>query len=406
MNTLEDLLLYINSLNKQRGTYTKDELIDIGIKHRNLPQREKNWALLTEYIGYPGKKDSYRLFVLKAAQSNIADVASTSPQVENKSTDVDMSVYKEVFKDKVKLREILNDYHNNLRTEAKVESFLDSLKEAIVPFAKSTPKKFIITNKETSAEAILPFADLHLGNDTNNYINIFNSDVAELRIQKIVSDTINYCKINNVQTLHFLNLGDMVSGLIHETLRYGQKLNVAEQLMTAVDLIANMLYQLDKAIPQVTYRSVTDNHSRLNANKNQNIDAENLNLILTEFLKLKLANTNVEFCENNIDCSIGKFYLRTGKCVVYAHGDKEKKASVVQDTMGLLREFPDYIFLAHYHNAAEHTFQGAKVFITGSICGTDNYAFSHRLFGDPEQKLLIFKDNNILNISIMLVDIE
>ena len=47
------------------------------------------------------------------------------------------------------------------------------------------------------------------------------------------------------------------------------------------------------------------------------------------------------------------------------HGHEDKKSSVMQDMVGLTREFPDYILMAHYHNSAEHTFQGTKVFISG-----------------------------------------
>lgn len=394
MKTKEELKNFIDALNKKPGEYTQEELYQIGLEHKSLPQNQKSWKDLTQYVGYKG---DYRQFIISEQRKNGLLSVKTP---ENLGTED----YEDTYKERVRIREILNEYNGHLRKEAKLESFLDALKEKIHPFAKSpTPKSPAKSVSASSfAEAVLPFADLHLGNDTNNYRNKFDITVAKKRAQKIVEDTIEFCKINKVDTLHFLNLGDLISGFIHETLRYSQKLNIAEQLMSAVTIVAEMLYQLNSKIKTVTYRSVTDNHSRMNANLSQNIDSENLNLILTEMLKLKLQNTDIIFLENNIDASIGKFYLKNGKCVVFAHGDKEKKASVVQDTMGLLREFPDYIFLAHYHNAAEHTFQGAKVFITGPVCGTDNYAFSHRLFGDAEQKLIIFKDDNILNISIML----
>ena len=45
---------------------------------------------------------------------------------------------------------------------------------------------------------------------------------------------------------------------------------------------------------------------------------------------------------------------------------------------------------------------GAKVIVNGSICGIDSYAFSKRLGDDPEQVLLIFEDNNLLDFTINL----
>lgn len=409
MQTIKELYDYIDELRKRPGTYTQDEIFEIGMLHKSLPQKEKNWASLSAYLNYNGTGEQLRQFVLYRQRkvNEVKKIVEESSSSSSEDVVKDTSSYEDDYKNKTKLRELLNEYNGHLRKEAKLESFLELLKESIEPFAKAQITKKInkddVCKDVPESEAVLPFADLHLGNDTHNYRNTFTLDTARARVNQICNDTITYCKQNNVKTLHFLNLGDLISGLIHESLRYTQKLNVVNQLMKAVEIVAEMLYDLGANIPEVIYRSVTDNHSRMNANLSQSIDAENLNLLFTEFLKLKLANmSNIKFCENDIDISIGRFYLKNGKCIVYAHGDKEKKVSVVQDTMGLIREFPDYIFLAHYHNAAEHTFQGAKVFVTGSICGTDNYAFSHRLFGDAEQKLVIFRDRNILNISIML----
>ena len=76
----------------------------------------------------------------------------------------------------------------------------------------------------------------------------------------------------------------------------------------------------------------------------------------------------------------------------------------MQNFIGLTQEWIDYIFLAHYHNSAVKEFQGCKVFINGSIVGTEQYAFGKRLFSKPSQKLIIFsKDtNNIQDIDINL----
>ena len=91
-----------------------------------------------------------------------------------------------------------------------------------------------------------------------------------------------------------------------------------------------------------------------------------------------------------------------GKTVMFAHGHQDKKTSVVQDFIGATREFIDYIILAHFHSSAEKTFQGTKVFISGSIIGTDAYAYGKRLFSEPEQKLLVFEDDNVLDFDINL----
>ena len=52
--------------------------------------------------------------------------------------------------------------------------------------------------------------------------------------------------------------------------------------------------------------------------------------------------------------------------------------------------------------AKEKTFNGMKVYVTGSIIGTDPYAYGKRLFSDPEQKLLVFDEDSVLDFDINL----
>ena len=120
------------------------------------------------------------------------------------------------------------------------------------------------------------------------------------------------------------------------------------------------------------------------------------------FLAERLKDTKVVFADDNIDIGIGRIRLMNGKTLLFMHGHEDKKNSVMQDMVGLTQEVPAYILMAHYHNTATHTFQGTKVYVTGSIIGTDPYAFSHRLFGDPEQKLLVFDGVNVIDININL----
>ena len=207
--------------------------------------------------------------------------------------------------------------------------------------------------------------------------------------------------LNNVHTLHFINLGDLVAGIIHPTIRLEQEYDVITQIIRVAGIVTELVYALKQHIPEVTYRTVVDNHSRVMPDKHQHIELENLNRIVDVFVEERLQHTGVTFPKDNLDIGIGRLVLSNGKKLFFMHGHEDRKSTVVQDIMGLTHEFPDYILMAHYHNSAEHTFQGAKVFISGSVIGTDPYAFGKRLFGQPEQKLLIFDArNNVLDLDI------
>lgn len=393
MNTYNELVDYIKSIESDRA-FTQDEFLDIGRKHKALPREEKCWSQLAEDAGYPGTSESYRHFVYYHDKHE-AEVVSAASRKN----------YETEYKEATKVRDAYNEYRLDLRKEARWESFRDALIAEVgkLPALKILPSPQLSVAEYTAGkEAILPFADLHLGPDFSNYFNTYDFDKAVERVNALVTKTISYCKLLNVTKLHFLNMGDLVSGIIHPTIRLGQQQDTITSVMKAAELVAEVLARLSEHIPSVTYRSVIDNHSRLNANIAENLNEENMNRIIDWFVEERLKGSNVEFIKDNIDLQIGKFALSNGKLVMFAHGDHEKKTSCFQDMVGLTHEFPDYILLAHYHNKAVHTFHGCKVIISGSIIGTDPYAFDHRLFGYPEQSLLVFNKDDLLDISIML----
>lgn len=395
----EEFSEFIKSFNKNPGEYTRDELYQIGLAHKTLAQKDKSWAVLSEVVGWTGAPESYRRFVntrSKREETEPVDGSSEGPESEYDTA------MRNLYIERTKVRDLNNTYRRNMRSEARIETLIEEIKNAaekLPSLPKVEPAKVIEKN---TTEAILPFADLHLGPDFTNSYNAYNYEIAVKRVNKLVKDTIKYCHQHNVTKLHFLNMGDLISGIIHDTIRLEQTLDVTEQIMKAAELVAETVNQLRAAAPQITYRSVVDNHSRAIADKNQHIERENFCRIIDWFVEERLKDTNVEFCHDNIDLGIGRFELRNGKVVMFAHGHQDKKTTVVQDFVGATREFVDYVILAHFHSTAEKTFQGTKVLICGSIIGTDPYAYGKRLFSEPEQTLFIFDQDNLLSLNINL----
>ena len=58
----------------------------------------------------------------------------------------------------------------------------------------------------------------------------------------------------------------------------------------------------------------------------------------------------------------------------------------------LLKTFPDYVFMGHYHSHAEIESHGAEVIVNASLCGSDDYAISLRMSSHPAQKFIIFNE--------------
>ena len=388
--TKEEFYEYVKSFGKEPGHYTTSEMIQIGLKHKNeLGLADKNWQELCDLLGWQGSKDSFRMYINHRKDSTSEEALREMDRL---------------YVAKTQIRDTYNAYRRTLRDEARIEDLKDIIKEEVsklpdLPKIKYEGKKL---EKALFVEAIAPIADLHLGAEFKNSYNEYNLDIATSRLNELLDKTIKHCKEHKVNRLNIINMGDMISGKIHVTLRLENMTDAISQTMKAAEMLANFVNECQKAVPEITYRTVSDNHSRITDDKNQHIEKENLNRIIDWFIEERLKNTKVKFPKDNLDIGLGRFVLENGKKVFFSHGHQDKKSTVMQDMVGLTREFPDYILMAHYHNSAEHTFQGAKVFISGSIMGTDTYAYGKRLFGEPEQRLLIFEGKDLIDVEIKL----
>ena len=383
MITIEEFQTYIDSFHKEKGQYTIEELLQIGVMFKSLPVKKRNWASLHQLLGiYNFSAEAYRHRVERYIRCNPDKI---EPKVEG-------DIFRNDYLEKQKVRDWYNAYRRDIRQESRIENLVDEIKLTVdklnnLPVIKYESKDDVILDKE----AVLLLSDLHIGVDCNNYYNSYNQNIAKERLEKLLRETIDYCKSNHVKRLNILNLGDMIAGLIHPNARIEQQMDVAEQVMVAAEYISQFLNELQKGVPEVTYRSVYDNHSRLVANKNEHIEKEQLSRIIDWFIKERLKETNILFYDNDIDGGIGTLTLNNGQKMIFAHGHQDGRNSSYQNFIGLTQQWVDYICLAHYHNPASKDFQGCKVFINGSIVGTEQYAFGKRLFTKPSQKLLIFR---------------
>lgn len=398
--TFEEFIKYIGSYHKIVGEFTRDDIYQIGKMHKTVePSNKRSWLFVKEAVGWEGSPDSLRMYVNDRMKRETVEEELMTAECENPFE----KELNKLYVEKTKYRDLRNSINRSLRDEARIEDLKDIIKEEVEKLPALPVVKYEGKNEATLfTEAILPLADLHLGAEFKNSYNEYNLDIAISRLNDLLDKTIKYCKDHNVQKLNVINMGDMISGNIHVTLRIESMQDSISQTMKAAELIAQFVNEVQKAVPVVTYRSVSDNHSRINKDKNQHIEKENLNRIIDWFVEERLKGTGVMFMHDNLDIGIGRFVLDNGKKVFFMHGHEDKKSTVMQDMVGLAREFPDYILMAHFHNSAEHTFQDAKVFVSGSIMGTDTYAYSHRLFGTPEQRLLIFEGKDLVNIEIKL----
>lgn len=418
--TKEEFIKYLDSFNKDSGEFTEDELYEIGCKFKNeLPLSEKDWSWLVEKLGpvnakgEPKSGETFRIWI-KSRQYQKGEIKKneqllsgqtikdlTFEEFEDKTEEIKQGLYKQ----QTKTRDYLNAYRTLLREDARSELIKDLIRDSVKSLPPLECEKGVAYDADQEAEAVLLFSDLHIGSQIDNFFNKFNVEIARRRVKEVVQQTIKYCTRMNVETLHVLNLGDLIENDLHISARLLQEIDAVDQTMVAAEIVAESLAELAKAIPHVTYRSCLDNHSRFNMNFKEVKDGESLVKLIDWYLQERLKDV-VEFCNDNLDGHIGVFSLKNGDKFVFAHGHEIAVNASVQSYTAATYSFVRYVALGHWHATRMKTFQNSKVFVNGSIKGLDQYAEQHGLFGEPEQTLLIFEGNTLTNITINLKDIK
>lgn len=409
--TKEEFSKFINSFNRKPGDYSEEEIYKIGVEHKKLDQGSKSWAKLADTLGLEKSGDALRSWVntrqIKdgTLPKNVRLISSRTINDldENMASDNITAQIGELYKQQTKTRDTLNAYRRTLRNEARIESFKDSIVEAIGTLEPLEKKPYKgLNDKNDKVEAVLMLSDLHIGVECDNFYNKYNSTIAKHRIERLVDRVKDYCIKNKVYRLNILNMGDLIHGVIHVSARLEQEMEVTRQIVTASEILSYVLNELQTIAPEVTYRSVVDNHSRVTASLHEHIEAENMNKLIDWWLEERLKGSRIIFKHDNIDEGIGLFELMNGEKVIFAHGHNDSFNSSLQSFVGATGSFVKYVLLAHMHSEKMKAYQSMKVFVNGSVVGTEQYALSKRLFNKPSQTLLVFDEKDLLNISVDL----
>lgn len=304
----------------------------------------------------------------------------------------------ELEKEKVRMRDERNELKRMLREEARKESFMEQIKRAISecdvkPLEHDEGKTFDgVVNGDN--DLIITLTDLHTGIQIDNFCNKFNSDVLRIRLNRYID------KITEVQRRHgsenaFVIVSEVISGLIHDSLRIESNQTVIEQFLTAVNYISDFLAELSRHFSYVNVFCCPGNHSRVVANKDNSVKGENLDNLVIPFLEAKLQNFDNVCCyKNEIEESVAMFNVRNN-IIMASHGDKDEPSSVVQKFTMMFGVKPSIVYLSHRHTNAMSTVYDTKVITSGCMSGSDNYCMDKRLRGKPEQVISVITDDGL-----------
>ena len=303
----------------------------------------------------------------------------------------------ELYKERVRLRDKQREINKCLCEESRFENLKEVLINALSDIPKLKEFKKVEYKPKENLEASLLISDVHMGIKIDNQFNYYDMDVVQDRLNQLVNKTIYYCKLHKVQKLNVELLGDIVSGIIQVTGRVEQEEDIITQVITAGEMLSDIMLELNKHIPEICVLTVFGNHSRVVPNKKESLNRENFERLIYHHIKTRLPNIKITTSLNDdfLVCKIAN------KNVILTHGDKDGTNNAVYNFENLLNIKPDEIHMGHFHSFMIKDNNDCEIVVNGAVVGTDEYAVSIRKSTKPSQTLRIY-DMDVCTYKIVL----
>lgn len=304
----------------------------------------------------------------------------------------------ELYKAKKQFQDQRREYNKILSQAARSEH----LNEELIKAAQDLSSEKMLNGNKTvfidnDNDALLILTDWHYGMVTDNIWNKYNISICKDRISKLLDKSKQYLRINNVDTLYVMVLGDLIHGSIHTSVRVASEEATCKQLMDASELLAELIDELSKYVNKVRVFSTYGNHARITEKKEDSIHSDNMEQIVPWWLTWRLKDNVKVIIEDN---NFYEFLYADikGHGVVGVHGDLDsfKKIGVDMHTL-FTKQYGinvEYCYSGDKHHSESIDVYGIDNVLVSSLCGTDDYANNKRLFSKAGQTLCIFNSED------------
>ncbi len=353
----------------------------------------------------PESESSWRKKYVKIRDEIEANQDSAIAKLGPADLDPLRDIVRDMEKKRVQERDERVAYARQIRSESRQDMIIDMFRETIEKYPKvEIPEKPKEKPGEKAVYAML--SDIHYGLAFDSYVGQYNSDIAKERVLAYADEIIIAGKKEKADVCFVSLMGDMVSGIIHPTIRIENKENIIEQIVGVSELVASFLFYLAKHFRQVYVNSVDGNHSRLDNDLEKTLRKEKLDALIPWYCKTKLSNLdNVVFNDTCFDQTVGTFYIGE-KLFVAVHGDLEKDMKVTANMLEKqIGRHIDYMLAGHMH-VPEMRAEDTMYIRNGSVCGSgDDYTMKKRLFCPPFQVFMILDKHGAVE-AIHTVDLS
>ncbi len=286
-------------------------------------------------------------------------------------------------------------FNKIIRERSRQEELNEILEKSIL--SGSLPKlNYERRNVPASdTDIIVGLNDIHYGINISNRWNTYNSDVCRDMFNTYLDRVLDIAERHNAENCFVTELGDAISGRIHQTIQIANKENVVEQIKGVSELISQFLAELGKHFNNVVFVNVAGNHSRLGAKEDSPKD-ERLDDMIEWYVRARLHDhENVIFgYDDKIDNTMSLLNVR-GKTYCCVHGDFDDSPSKIASLQSFTREPIYAILCGHKHHNMLNDVHGVKVVMSGSFMGMDDYCIKSRIYAEPSQMVCVCNNDGI-----------
>lgn len=299
---------------------------------------------------------------------------------------------------KVIARDERNAKARMVRSSARENNLLAILEDEIKRFEPIEFKEEKIVSYKNNNAVYALLSDIHYGMSFDSIGGKYNPEIAKSRLNDYANEIIRIGRETNAHECYISMLGDLISGLIHNTIRIENTENVIKQTIEISEYIAEFIHHVAKSYDKVYVNSVCGNHSRMSL-KEDALNGERLDAIIPWYCKTKLENAhNVFFIDAFDDCTINGFRIN-GKNYIAVHGDFDKlKTNVIDFVTRITNEKVDTVVMGHGH-VSKTEIGRTNIIENGCVSGSgDEFCIKNRLYGIPSQICMVVSERGIESI--------
>lgn len=364
---------------------------------------DMTWQQLSDIFN-ENLREPGQWYTESAYRKKYASICKANEEFGFSKSDTDINeenkeLLRQLEKEKIKVRDERNEYRKLIREEARKESYKDQIVKAIEDAACKSPLPLFDNYKKQSdffisdTDMIIPFFDVHVGIEIDNFWNKYNEEILRDRINNYYDKIIEIKKRHNCESAYVV-LSELLSGIIHPTLRIENNKDLIEQFLIVTEYISNCLARMSYDFKNIYVYVAPGNHCRINPKKEQDLAHENMDNLVLPFLRAKLQNyNNIKCYDNLVEQSTAIFNVRN-YTVAAIHGDKDEPRKVVSNLWNMYHANFDIVLLGHRHTNGYLTDNGVKVIQSGCFSGMDNYSIDIRKSGTPEQTVCVISNAN------------